>query len=168
MWSRMESYLDAHNDKVSAHADIAALVTVFLSELSTFDALAAQQAAGTGTYADAKKAAIADGAAYISKWGRRCSVQAHTLGLYAVEATINHRAYEITRMASEEAFNLLQAMRDALEQNMASFSTQGITNAVIVQMDAKLTTISGLLTALSRRMTRVSRRPGSSIRCRRR
>ena len=144
---RMKNFFTDNNDLIVPNADIIDEINAFYALLTQFDDFACKQQHPITAYAEAKRQAHKAAALITGKWGVRCHVKAEQSGMPTLAELLNHNQPEIMRQEDEDSLNLMKDMRDGLNDNLALFAAQGVTAAIITEIDGK---ISGYQTLINK------------------
>ncbi len=132
---------------VLAQADVAADVVTFNTDAAAWEVkLVEVQVLEGNADAAMKKAAVTTMAETTTRWGQRCVVKLRRLGLMTEAVEVNHTPSEVMGMSGPMAIATAKAIRSVLNTNMAALSGQGVTAAVIADIDAKINAAALLLT----------------------
>lgn len=130
---------------IDTQADVKADIATFMAASNAWEAKAvAIEALEENNNAAAKKAAMKAMAEIVTRWGQRCLVRLRRLGLTNEAQLANHQVTDFFAISGSAALDLAKSIRNMLDAHKSNLTTQGITDEVITEIDARIQTASYL------------------------
>lgn len=134
-------------DLINTQPDIKEDVTHFKDKSATWETAAVEiETLEENSNAATKKAAMKAMAEGAARWGQRCLVRLRRLGLMNEAKLADHQPSDFLGMANAEAVDLAKAIYNMLKAHQSELAGQGITEAVLEDLEARIAAASGLET----------------------
>ena len=146
---RMIAFFEEPANKaiIDTQADVKADITTFIAASDAWEAKAVEiETLEENNNAAAKKAAMKAMAEIVTRWGQRCLVRLRRLGLTNEAQLANHQVTDFFAISGSAALDLAKSIRNMLDAHKSNLTTQGITDEVITEIDARIQAASDLET----------------------